>query len=109
MVYAEELAARYERYAAVFNDHYGTRHWRGEVAAVRPFMEWIESFWRDDAPPEPITDPDAISLDRGDAIVRWYDAGTSLLGYTADPEGCYQVRAADASPAITPLRFARVS
>jgi hypothetical protein len=89
MVYAEQLAGRYEHYAVGLDHHYGTRHWRGELAAVRTFMVWIESFWNDDGPSEPPARPDAVSLAGRRGTVRWYDAGSAVLGYPSDLDGCY--------------------
>ena len=100
MTSAHQVAARYDRYAAVVRDGYGTAHWRRELAAVRAFMTWIESFWWDDAPPEPATGPDAVSADAGLGPVRWYDSGGTVLGYAPGLDGCYQVPAADAPPAL---------
>ena len=101
MVCAQQLAVRYERYATVLDRHYPTCHGRGELAAVRTFMAWIESFWGDDAPPEPTTCPDAISIGPQEAVVRWYDAGSAVLGYATDLVGCYRVPVADAPPAVS--------
>ena len=99
MISPQRLAVRYEQYAAVLNHHNGTRQWRCELAAVRVFRAWIESFWHDDAPPEPADHPDAVSFGDRAAIVRWYDADSAILGYPTDLSGCYRVPAIDAVPA----------
>ena len=106
MVSAQQLAVRYEEYAAVLDDHYGTRDWRHELAAVRIFMAWIESFWHDDAPPEPAVHPDAVSVGDRSAIIQWYDDGSAVLGYPTDLPGCYRVPTIDAVPAFAGHRAA---
>ncbi len=100
MISPQQLAVRYEQYAVILDRHYGTRQWRCELGAVRVFMAWIESFWHDDAPPEPKVHPDAVSIGDRAAIVRWYDTGSSILGYPTDLSGCYRVPAIDAVPAL---------
>lgn len=105
MVSAQQVAARYEQSAAVLDHHYAAWHRWGEVAAMRAFMAWIDSFWWDDAPPEPAALPDAVSGGQ-QSTVRWYDSGTAVLGYPANLQGCYQVPAADAPPALVILSSA---
>ena len=109
MVSARTLAPGYERYATAFNDHYGTGYWRTELAIVRIYMAWIESFWCDDGPLEPSAEADAISGGGGSPLVRWYDSGPAILGYLAGVEGCYNVPAVEAPPAIEyrPSKVAR--
>ena len=99
MVSAQHLARRYDNYAAIVHDHYGTRHWRGELATVRTFMAWIESCWWEEGPPEPSVLPDAVSS-VGESAVRWYDAGSTVLGYQTGLDGCYQVPQTDALPTL---------
>jgi hypothetical protein len=75
--------------------------------SIRAFMVWIESFWCDDAPPEPVTDPDAVSACPRRVFVRWHNAGSAILGYTTELPGCYQIPVAEAPPALVrrPLTF----
>lgn len=102
MVSARQAAERYDRYAAVFRDHYGTGRWRTELANVRIFMAWIESSWWDDGPIEPASQPDAISSDGEHDLVRWYDGELAVLGYpvVTGVRGCYQVLATDSAPPL---------
>jgi hypothetical protein len=103
VISAHQLAPHYGRYAAVLHAHYGTRRWRAELVGVRAFMVWVESFWWDEAPPEPASPPDAVSSDGERSVVRWYDAGPTVLGYPTagvGVTGCYRVPTADAPPPL---------
>jgi len=97
---AQQLARRYDQYAAMLRRRPGAGPGRADLAAVRDFMAWIEGWWWDDCPPEPATPPDAVSSG-GWEPVRWYDAGDVIRGYAAEPDGCYDgcYRVPVASPA----------
>lgn len=108
MASAQQLAVRYDRYAALLRDYYGTPRWRRELVTVRTFMVWIESFWEDDAPQEPVMRPDAVSASGSWIPVRWYEVGPHVLGYTSSLRGCYRVPASEAPPALSPSPAAKL-
>ncbi len=100
MTSAQQLARRYDQYAAMLRNRSGAGPGRADLAAVRDFMAWIEGWWWDDCPPEPATPPDAVSGE-GWEPVRWYATGDVILGYATVQDGCYRVPLA--APALGPL------
>ena len=97
---AQQLALRYDQYAAVLRDRAGPGGGRADLVAVRAFMAWIEGWWWDDAPPEPAAAPAAVSGGGRWGPVRWHDAGTLVLGYAAGAAGCYRVPVGATAPAL---------
>ena len=96
MVDARQLAHRYDEYLDSF---YRVLAPRGGRGGVRPFMAWVEGYWRDDAPPEPVAPPAAVSAG-GWGIVRWHQSADGVRGYMPDSGGCYEVPADAALPAL---------
>jgi hypothetical protein len=50
----DDLARHYDGYVTAFR--------RGAMTGVERFDVWLESFWAGEAPPEPDTPPDALSI-----------------------------------------------
>jgi hypothetical protein len=100
MLTPRDLAFAYDRWLAA--------RWRGEDDEARPFGDWIESFWCAEAPSEPRTGPDAVSVLGGAGRgIRWYADGAVIRGYVVGrPRGCYLVPAATVPPAdVSRLAF----
>ena len=97
MVTAVQLARRYEAYLAALPATL-TRGRHGLVA-VRPFLVWVEEFWREDAPPEPDSPPAAVSAGALGGV-RWHEAGGTIRGYVPGLAGCYEVPTAASPPAL---------
>jgi len=96
MVDVRQLAHRYDEYLDSFHRVLAPR---GECAAVRPFMAWVEGYWRDDAPPEPTAPPAAVSAGAW-GIVRWHQAEDALRGYVPGSAGCYELPRDATPPAV---------
>ena len=97
MVTAPQLALRYDEYRAAL--HVVLRRGCRGVAAVQPFLAWVEGCWRDDAPPEPAGEPAAVSAG-GWGTVRWHAAGGTIRGYVPGLAGCYEVPASATPPPL---------
>lgn len=97
MVTTPLLARRYDEYRVAVDGTIAARH--GGVSWVPAFMDWVEGYWGDDAPPEPAAPPAAVSAG-GWGIVRWHDAGRAIRGYVPDQGGCYEVPRDAAPPAL---------
>ena len=82
---AQKLARLYDQYVAAVQ--------RNDVEIADAFADWLGAFW-DAGPPEPTTQPSAISLLGGIGRgVRWYEGDTKVMGYVRgwNRRGCYQV------------------
>ena len=97
MVTAQHLAGRYDVYVAAL--HAALRRGRPGAPPLQHFMVWIEGCWRDEGPPEPAAPPAAVSAG-GWGTVRWHEAGGAIRGYVPGLEGCYEVAAEPAPPAL---------
>lgn len=85
MISAHYLATRYDQYAADL--------WLGKNACAVLFVTWLARYWSE-APAEPDTPPDAISLLGGTGRgIHWYETDAVVLGYVRDWDGafCYRV------------------
>jgi hypothetical protein len=84
MITAPQLARAYDLSVASL--------WRGD-AAEEPLIAWLGRFRAADAPPEPRTAPDAVSLLGGGGTgIRWYSTPTAVLGFaTGHPGVCYRI------------------
>ena len=96
MLSAPQLARRYEAYLASLHAALPGR--RG-LAAVQPFLVWVEGCWRDEGPPEPADPPAAVSAG-GWGTVRWHEAEGAIRGYVPGLAGCYEVPAGVAPPSM---------
>jgi hypothetical protein len=84
MITAPQLARAYDLSVASL--------WRGE-AADELLIAWLGRFRAADAPPEPRTAPDAVSLLGGGGNgIRWYSTPSAVLGFaTGRPGVCYRI------------------
>lgn len=83
MVSTPLLALRYDEYRTAVGGPPSARH-RGPVWASA-FMDWVESFWSDEAPPEPAARPAAVSAGGGGRPLARDRAGDP--GLRAGPGG----------------------
>jgi hypothetical protein len=84
MITARQLARAYDLSVASL--------WRGD-APDESLIAWLARYRIAEAPPEPRTAPEAVSLlGGGGAGIRWYSTPTAVIGFaTGHPAVCYRI------------------
>ena len=87
-------------------DRFVSARWRGDDEAADTFAAWFESHWTGEAPPEPVTPPEAASVLGGAGTgIRWYAQDDVVLGYVSGRgSGCYRVAASETAPPLASTR-----
>lgn len=67
-------------------------YWRGDNEFLPQLDAWLDRFWVQDGPLEPVTSPLAVCPHgAGGHGIRWYDSGQAVLGYVPGKRGGYRV------------------